>query len=59
MGFTLAQLLPPTFPQAYCEGVMGTSFVKQDAFDAATVLQESSRCVGLAGWLVVLIASWW
>lgn len=28
--------------QAYCEGVMGAKYVKQDAFDAATVLQESS-----------------
>ncbi|KAI8464229.1 MAG: flagellar alpha dynein [Monoraphidium minutum] len=28
--------------QAYCEGVMGPEFVKQDAFNPATVLAESS-----------------
>ena len=32
----------PCPTQAYCEGVMGPAFVKQDAFDAATVLQEST-----------------
>jgi len=29
--------------QAYCEGVMGPAFAKQDAFEPAVVLKESSR----------------
>jgi hypothetical protein len=39
----------PPLCQAYCEGVMGSEFVKQDAFDPAIVLAESSRCLGVRG----------
>ena len=31
--------------QAYCDGVMGAAYAKQEPFDPATVLKESSRCV--------------
>jgi dynein heavy chain, axonemal len=29
----------------FCEAVMGSPYVNQDAFDPAVVMQESSRCV--------------